>query len=48
MSLQGYGAHGNECYPQKLVQLVGYRDPSARMEAWDRPKLRIPTREAVK
>jgi hypothetical protein len=34
MSLQGYGAHGNESYPQKLLQLVGYRDPDAHLEAW--------------
>jgi hypothetical protein len=27
MSLQGNGAHGNESYPQKLVQLVGYAIP---------------------
>jgi hypothetical protein len=35
MSQQGYGSHGNECYPQKLVQLVGYRDPQSH-ESWDR------------
>ena len=29
MSQQGYGAHGNECYPQHMVQLVGYRSPQA-------------------
>ena len=29
MSLQGFGAHGNECYPQHMVQLVGYRSPQA-------------------
>jgi len=29
MSQQGYGAHGNECYPQIMVQLVGYRSPQA-------------------
>jgi hypothetical protein len=34
MSQQGYGAHGNESYPQKLVQLVGHRDPDAYLEAW--------------
>lgn len=29
MSQQGYGSHGNECYPQHMVQLVGYRSPQA-------------------
>ena len=29
MSQQGYGSHGNECYPQNMVQLVGYRSPQA-------------------
>ncbi|SFL61127.1 hypothetical protein SAMN03159423_2819 [Bradyrhizobium sp. NFR13] len=35
MSQQGYGSHGHECYPQKLVQLVGYRSPQSQ-ESWDR------------
>lgn len=35
MSQQGYGSHGNECYPQQLVQLVGHRDPQSR-QSWDR------------
>jgi hypothetical protein len=35
MTQQGYGAHGNECYPQKFVQLVGYRGPQSQ-ESWDR------------
>jgi len=35
MLQQGFGAHGNECYPQKLVQLVGYRGPPSK-ESWDR------------
>jgi hypothetical protein len=35
MSQQGYGSHGNECYPQQLVQLVGYRDPQPQ-QSWDR------------
>jgi hypothetical protein len=48
MSQQGFGAHGNECYPQKLVQLVGYRDPDTRMESWDRLKLKIAVREGAK
>ena len=30
---------GNESVPQKLVQLVGYRDPNARPELWVRPRL---------
>lgn len=40
MSQQGTGAHGNESYPQKLVQLVGYRDPEMQLEAWGRLKLK--------
>jgi len=35
MSQQGFSAHGNECYPQKLVQLVGYRGPQSQ-DSWDR------------
>jgi hypothetical protein len=30
---------GNEQVPQKLVQLVGYRDPNARADPWIRPRL---------
>lgn len=30
---------GNEQVPQKLVQLVGYRDPSPPLEPWVRPRL---------
>lgn len=30
---------GNESVPQKLVQLVGYRDPNARPDPWIRPPL---------
>jgi hypothetical protein len=30
---------GNEQVPQKLVQLVGYRDPNARPDPWIRPQL---------
>ncbi|CAN5289895.1 hypothetical protein BH11PSE4_BH11PSE4_17400 [soil metagenome] len=40
MAQQGSGAHGNESYPQKLVQLVGHRDPDARLEAWGRLQLK--------
>jgi hypothetical protein len=40
MAQQGNGAHGNESYPQKLVQLVGHRDPDARLEAWGRLQLK--------
>jgi hypothetical protein len=29
---------GNEQVPQKLVQLVGYRDPSAQSDPWVRPR----------
>jgi hypothetical protein len=36
MSQQGFGWHGNECYPQKLVQLVGHREPRTAPDAWDR------------
>lgn len=39
MSQQGYGANGNECYPQKLVQLVGYRGPQPQ-QSWDRLRTR--------
>ena len=28
---------GNEQVPQKLVHLVGYRDPNARPDPWIRP-----------
>ena len=38
MSQQGFGWHGNECYPQKLVQLVGHRDPQSH-KLWDRLRL---------
>jgi hypothetical protein len=36
---QQYGDsnRGNEQAPQKLVQLVGWRDPKARSEPWVRP-----------
>ena len=44
MSQQGFGAHGNECYPQNMVQLVGYRDPkalaAAQAEAVERLRLK--------
>jgi hypothetical protein len=30
---------GNEQVPQKLVHLVGYRDPTARPDSWVRPGL---------
>jgi hypothetical protein len=29
---------GNEQVPQRLVQLVGYRDPSVRPDPWVRPR----------
>ena len=29
---------GNEQVPQKLVQLVGYRDPNAGPDPWIRPR----------
>jgi len=29
---------GNESVPQKLVHLVGYRDPNARPAPWIRPR----------
>lgn len=41
MSQQGYGAHGNECYPQNMVQLVGYRSPQALVEAQAEAVLRL-------
>lgn|GEM_PF-753746 len=38
MSLQrGDSGRGNESAPQKFVQLVGCRDPKARLEPWVRP-----------
>ena len=44
MSQQGYGSHGNECYPQNMVQLVGYRSPQAlamaQAEAVERLRLK--------
>jgi hypothetical protein len=30
---------GNEQVPQKLVHLVGHRDPNARSDSWIRPRL---------
>ena len=36
MSQQGCDS-GNQSSPQKLVQLVGCRDPKARAEPWVRP-----------
>lgn len=30
---------GNDQVPQKLVQLVGYRDPNAPPDPWVRPRL---------
>ena len=41
MSQQGYGAHGNECYPQHMVQLVGYRSPQALAVAQAEAALRL-------
>jgi hypothetical protein len=39
MSLQGGDSgRGNESVPQKLVHLVGCRDPNARTEPWVRPQ----------
>ncbi len=34
---QQCGDSGNYSMPQKLVQLVGFRDPKARSEPWVRP-----------
>jgi hypothetical protein len=31
-------AHGHESVPQKLLQLVGYRDPNACAASWHRPR----------
>jgi hypothetical protein len=31
-------AHGHESVPQKLLQLVGYRDPNACAASWQRPR----------
>jgi hypothetical protein len=39
MSLQrGDSGRGNESVPQKLVHLVGCRDPNVRLEPWVRPQ----------
>jgi hypothetical protein len=38
---QQRGDSGHESAPQKFVQLVGYRDPTARPDPWVRP--RVPT-----
>ena len=44
MSLQrGDSGRGNESVPQKLVHLVGCRDPKVRPEPWDRPQP-VPTK----
>ena len=41
MSQQGsFSYHGNVSSPQKLVHLVGCRDPKARIEPWTRPAKR--------
>lgn len=34
----GHSGRGNESVPQKLVHLVGFRDPNARTEPWVRPR----------
>ena len=34
---RGDSGRGNDSAPQKLVQLVGCRDPNARTEPWVRP-----------
>jgi hypothetical protein len=34
----GDSGRGNESVPQKLVQLVGCRDPNTRTEPWVRPR----------
>jgi hypothetical protein len=34
---QQRGDSGHESAPQKLLQLVGYRDPKARPDPWVRP-----------
>jgi hypothetical protein len=39
MSQQGsFSFHGNQSAPQKLVQLVGYRDPKVAAEPGVRPR----------
>ena len=35
----GDSGRGNEQVPQKLVHLVGYRDPNAGPDPWIRPRL---------
>jgi hypothetical protein len=44
MSLQGGDSgRGNESVPQKLVHLVGCRDPKSRPQPWGRPQP-VPTK----
>jgi hypothetical protein len=40
MALQGFsGSHATSSAPQKLVQLVGYRDPNVQPDlTWRRPR----------
>ena len=35
---RGASGRGHESVPQKLVHLVGHRDPKARTEPWVRPR----------
>ena len=48
MSQQGMGTHGNESVPQKLLQLIGYRDPKQRADSWIRPPVHVAARETAK
>jgi len=39
MAQQSYDSgRGNQSAPQKLLQLVGWREPKARPQAWVRPR----------
>jgi hypothetical protein len=39
MALQSFDGHrATECAPQKLLQLVGFRDPKVRANSWRRPR----------
>jgi hypothetical protein len=43
MALQAVdGHHGTGCEPQELVQLIGYRDPTARVQSWHRRRRSAP------
>lgn len=48
MSQQGFGSLGHECYPQHMVQLVGYRSPQALAVAQAEAALRLQLKLTLK